>query len=67
MQRKIYEVISLICYDIKKIRFQNNHIISQNIIMSQKIYEVISLKSYVEKKIKLKNNNLISSETNRVT
>ena len=67
MQRKNYEVISLICYYIKRIKLENNYIISQNIIMSQKIYEVISLICYVAKKIRLKNNNIISSETNKVT
>ena len=67
MQRKNYEVISLICYYIKRIKLKNNYIISQNIIMSQKIYEVISLICHVAKKMRLKNNNFISSENNKVT
>ena len=39
VQQKIYEVISLICHGIKKIRFENNCFISQIIITSsQKIW-----------------------------
>ena len=66
MQRKIYEVISLICYDIKKIRFENYFIISQIIVILQKINEDISLIYYVIRKFRFKNNNFISSETNKV-
>ena len=52
-QRKIYEVISIICYGINKIWFENNYIISLNIIIisSQKNYEVMSLTYLVIKKI----------------
>ena len=67
MQQKIYEVISLICYAIKKIRFENNYIISLKIIIiSQKIYEVISIICHVIKKIMFKNNNFVSPEIIKV-
>ena len=67
MQCKIYEVISLICYGIKKIRCKSNYIISLKIIIiSQKNYEVLSLICYITKKIRLKNNKFISPEIMKV-
>ena len=67
MQQKNHEVISLICYGIKKNRFENNDIILlKNIIVSQIIYEVISLIFCVIKNIRFENNNFISPEIIKV-
>ena len=67
MQRKIYEVTSLKCYGIKKVRLKNSYLISQILIeSSQKIYEDKSLICYAIKKNMLKNNTFISTKTVKV-